>query len=174
MGIKVGKTFNPNHQLLPCDLDELGCKKTPLDPYAYTWEAPENCIFSVLKDDYAHMLKNDNHYYIVSQNNSENEYLFEVKNHPQHLCNKPTEVYSTIDDSTYVAIHYGAFDMRTGRKINELGPHLIQCQNNAFFSQPGNLYVFSPQPKPAEPKINTWLNMDYELQQGTKLDYLFL
>ena len=63
--------------------------------------------------------------------------------------------------------------MKTGRKLNQLGPHLLQYQNNAFFSKPGNLYVYSPQPKPADPYINTWLNMDYELQQGTKLDYLF-
>ena len=54
-----------------------------------------------------------------------------------------------------------------------MGPHLLQCQNNAFLAKPGDLYVYSPQPKPADPYINTWLNMDYELQQGTKLDYLF-
>ena len=57
-------------------------------------------------------------------------------------------------------------------KINELGPHCLQYQNNAFFSKPGNLYVYSPQPNPADPYINTWLNIDYELQQGTKFDYL--
>ena len=73
----------------------------------------------------------------------------------------------------YVAIHYGGFDKKTGRKINELGPHLLQYQNNAFLSKPGNLYVYCPQQKPVDPYINTWLNMDYELQQGTKLDYLF-
>ena len=72
-----------------------------------------------------------------------------------------------------VAIHYGGFDMKTGRKINELRRHFLQYQNNALFSKPGNLYVCSPQPKPAAPYINLWLNMDYELQQGTKLDYLF-
>ena len=93
--IKDGKRFNRNDQLLPYDLDELGCESTSLDPYAYTWEAPENSILSVLKEDYGHMLKNDNHYYIVSQNTSENKYLLEVKNHPQHLYNKPTEVYRT-------------------------------------------------------------------------------
>ena len=119
------------------------------------------------------MLKNDNHYYIVSQNTSENKYLFEVKNHTQHLCNKPTEVYPTTYDSMYVAVHYGGFNMKKRRKLNELGPHLSQYQNNAFLSKPGNLYVSSPQTKPADPYINTWLNMDYELQQGTKLDYLF-
>ena len=173
MRIKDGKIFNRNDQLLPCDLDELGCESTPLDPYAYTWKATENCILSVLQEDYASMPKNDNHYYIVSQNTSENKHRFEVKNHPQHLFNKPTDVYSTTYDSMYVAIHYGGFDMKTGQKLNELGPQLLQYQSNAFFSKPANLYVYSSQHKPADPCINTWLNMDYELQQGTKLDYLF-
>ena len=139
MRFKDGKIFNRNDQLLPCDLDELGCESTSLDPYAYMWKAPENCILSVPKEDYAHMLKNDNHYFIVSQNISENKYLFEVKNHPQQLCNEPTEVYPTINDSMYVATHYGGFDMKTGRIINELGPHLLPYQNNAFFSKPGDL-----------------------------------
>ena len=172
--IKHDKIFNRNDLLLPCDVDELGCESTSLDPYACTWKAPEKCILSVLKEDYAHMLKNDNYYHIVSQNTSENKYLFEVKNHLQHLCNKPTEVYPTTYNSMYIAMHYGGFDMKTGRKLNELGPHLFHSQNNAFFSKPGNLYVYSPQPKPADPYINTWSNMDYELQQGTKLEYLFL
>ena len=77
--IKDGKIFNRDDQLLPCDLDELGCESTSLDPYAYTWNAPEKCILSVLIEDYAHMLKIDNHFYIVSQNTSEKKYLFEVK-----------------------------------------------------------------------------------------------
>ena len=119
------------------------------------------------------MLKNDNHHYIVSQNTSDTKYLLEVKHHPQHLCNEPTEVYTTKYDSMYVAIYYCGFDMKTGRKNNELGPHLLQHQNNAFLSKPGDLRVYSPYHKPADPYINTWLNMDYELQQGTKLDYLF-
>ena len=48
----------------------------------------------------------------------------------------------------------------------------MQYQKNAFSSKPGNLYVYGPQPKPADPYINTWLNIDYELQQETKPDYL--
>ena len=76
--INYSKMLNRNDQLLPCDLDELGCESTSLDPYAFTWEAPGNCILLVLKEDYAHMLKNNNHYYIVSQNASENKYLFEA------------------------------------------------------------------------------------------------
>ena len=159
--IKGGKIFDRNDQLITCDLDELGCETTPLDPYAYTWEAPENCILSVLKKDYAHMLRNDKLYFTASQNTSKNKYLFEVKNHSQHLCNKPTEIYPTTYDSMYVALHYGGFDMKTGRKTNERGPQLLQYQYNAFFPKPGNLYVYIPQPKAADPYIKTWLNMDY-------------
>ena len=44
--IKDGKIFNRNDQLLPCDLDELGCESTSLDPYAYMWKGPENCTLS--------------------------------------------------------------------------------------------------------------------------------
>ena len=73
----------------------------------------------------------------------------------------------------HVAIHYGGFDMKTRQKHNEPGPYLLQYQNNALFLKPGNLYVYCLQPKPADPYINTWSNMDYELQQGTKLDYLY-
>ena len=173
MRIKDGKIFNRNDQILPCDLDELGYESTSIDFYAYTWKAPEKCILSVLKGDYAHMLKNENHYYIVSQNTSETKNFFDVTNHPQHLCNKPTEVYPTTYDSMYVSIHNGEFNMKIGRKFNELGSHFLQYQNNTFFSKPVNFYIFSPQPKPADPYINTWLNMDYELQLSRKLDYLF-
>ena len=73
----------------------------------------------------------------------------------------------------YVAINCGGFDMITGRKNNELGLQLLHYQDIAFLSKPGKLYVYSSQPKAADPYINTWLNMDYELQQVTKLDYLF-
>ena len=53
--IKEGTIFNRNDQLLPCDLDELWCEKTSSDSYVYWWEAPENCILSVLEEDYAHL-----------------------------------------------------------------------------------------------------------------------
>ena len=141
--IEDGKIFNPNDQLLHCELDELGCESTSLDHYAFSWKAPEICSLSVLEKDYAHLLKNDNHYYIVRQNTSETKYLFEVKNNPQHLCNKLRKVYPTTYDSMYVAIHYGGVDMKTGRKSKELGPHLLQYHYNIIFWKPGNLYVSS-------------------------------
>ena len=72
------------------------------------------------------MPENDNHCYIVSQNTSENKYIFEKKNNPQHLLNKSTEVYPTTYDSMYIAIHYCGFDMKTGRKNNEQGLQNLQ------------------------------------------------
>ena len=60
--IRDGKMFNRNDQLLPCDLDELACESTSLDPYAYMWKAPENCLLPVLEKNHAQILKNDNQY----------------------------------------------------------------------------------------------------------------
>ena len=106
---------------------------------------------------------NDNYYDTVSQNSLENKNLFDAKNNPQHLCNKSIGVYPTTYDSMYVAIHYSGVDLKTDRKRYELGHHFLQYQNFAFFSKPGNLYNYSPQPKTADVYINTWLNMDNEL-----------
>ena len=111
--LKYGKIFNRNDQLLPCGLDECGCESSSVDPYDYTWKAPENCILSVSKEVYSHMLRNDNHFYIFSKNISETKNLFEVKKNPQRLCKKPTEIYPTTYDLMYVAILYGEFDMKT-------------------------------------------------------------
>ena len=113
--IKDGTILNRIDQLLPCGWDKLGCESTSLDPSAYV---PENCILLVLKEDYSHMLKKNNHYDIVGQNTQDTKYLFEAKNLPQHLCDKPTEAYPTTYDSMYVAVHYSGFDMKTGQKIN--------------------------------------------------------
>ena len=74
------------------------------------------------------MLRDDNHYYIFSQNTSKTKYVFEVKNIPQHLRNKPTEIYPTTYDSKYVAIHHDGFDMKTRRKFIELGPHFCSMR----------------------------------------------
>ena len=32
----------------------------------------------------------------------------------------------------YFAIHYGGFDMKTGRKIDELGPHICSIRKTHF------------------------------------------
>ena len=54
------------------------------------------------------MIKNDQ-YFIVSRNDSENKYLFEIKSRPQKLCIKPSDVYATTYESLFIAISYGGF-----------------------------------------------------------------
>ena len=109
--------MNRNEQPLPCKLDELGCDSTSLDPYAFVWDNPDNRILTVLKEEYVDMIKNDDQYYIVSRNDSENKYFFEIKNRQQKLCNKPSDVYPTTHESLFVAIFSGGFDMITGRNM---------------------------------------------------------
>ena len=112
--LRDGTIMNRNGQPLPCKLGELGSDSTSLDPYAYIWDNPDKCILTVLKEEYVNMIKNDDQYYLVSRNDSENKHLFETKNRPQKLRNKPSDVYPTTYESLFVAINYGGFDMKTG------------------------------------------------------------
>ena len=174
--LRDGTIMNRNGQPLHCKLDELGCDSTSLDPYAYIWDNPDNCILTVLKEEYVNMIKNDDQYYIVSKNDSENKYLFEVKNRPQKLCNKPSDVYPTTYESLFVAILYGGFDMKTGRNMiqQEDKVHKMHYSpNDQERDDPGHSKLWVASNYQSDPYYGTWLNMDYELQQGTKLDYLF-
>ena len=44
---------------LPCTLEELGCDTTSFDPYAYTWEAPENCVLAIHRKEDVNMIKQE-------------------------------------------------------------------------------------------------------------------
>ena len=90
--LKDAKLFIRINQVLLFWLEDPVVESTSLGSYAYTEEAPEHCILSVLKDENAHMLNNDHHHGLVSGNHSEIKHLFEEENHPQHLCNKSTKV----------------------------------------------------------------------------------
>ena len=174
--LRDGTIMNRNGQPLSCKLDELGCDSTSLDPYAYVWDNPDNCILTVLKEEYVNMIKNDDQYYIDSKNDSENKYLFEIKNRPQKLCNKPSDVYPTTYESLFVAILYGGFDMKTGRNMiqQEDRVHkMLHSPNDQERDEPGHCKLWVASNYQSDPYYGTWLNMDYELQQGTKLDYLF-
>ena len=46
--MSTGKILCDSAQVLPCALEELGCETTSLDPYAYIWNYPDNCVLSVL------------------------------------------------------------------------------------------------------------------------------
>ena len=77
---------------LPCLLEELGCDATSFDPYAYTWEAPENCVLAIHRNEDVNMIKQGKNNYIVSGRNNTSQYLFEVKTEPKIFCNKPVQV----------------------------------------------------------------------------------
>ena len=106
--------------------------------------------------------------------------MFEFKNDPQKHCGKPTPIYPTNYDSLYMARLSEGFDMNTGRNrgcekngatkiLLYLGPRA----KNDF----GQLYAHNPQLEGThlqqEDNPKSYLNKDYEMHLGTKIDYLF-
>ena len=55
--MSTGKLLSDSAQVLPCALEELGCETTSLDPYAYIWDYPDNCVLSVLPTEDVNMVK---------------------------------------------------------------------------------------------------------------------
>ena len=83
---KVGKVMSKDGLQLPCPLEELGCTTTSFDPYAYTWDAPDNCVLAIhRKEDVNMITQGENNYYIVSGRNNTSQYLFEVKGNGKFL-----------------------------------------------------------------------------------------
>ena len=120
------------------------------------------------------MIKHRSNYYIVSGNDSTTKFLFEVYNRPQKYCNKPDDVYPTNYESLYVSIQFGGFDMTSGRGLGiAMGEtsklHYYPSEDD---SGNGRLHLFRG-PSDSNPYTPHYLNMDYGLHQGTKLDYLF-
>ena len=175
--MSTGKLLSDSAQLLPCALEELGCETTSLDLYAYICDYPDNCVLSVLRTEVVNMGKQGTKYYIISGPDSTTKFVFEVKNNPQRHCGKPTDIYPTNYDSLYVAIISGGFDLRSGRNLDKEGNGATQLlqyipptDNNGF----AQLYAYYP--KHTSQKTSNedmYLNMEYEMHLGTKLDYLF-
>ena len=70
--------FTPLGLKLPCELKEGGCETTSLDPFAYSWDVPENCIVTKLFTQVAKMIKFTNEpdapqYYIISTHDMQND-----------------------------------------------------------------------------------------------------
>ena len=97
--MSTGKVLSDSAQVLPCALEELGCETTSLDPYAYIWGYPDNCVLSVLRTEEVNMVKQGTKYYIISAPDLTTKLVFEVKNNPQKHCGKPTDSYPTNYDS---------------------------------------------------------------------------
>ena len=122
-------------------------------------------------------MKQGTKYYIISGPDSTIKFVFEVKNNPQKLCGKPTDIYCTKYDSLYVAIISGDFDLESGwnlgKELNgatQLLRYIAPTQNNGF----AQLYAYDPKHTSRQTNHeDMYLNMDYEMNMGTKLDYLF-
>ena len=172
-----GKVMSKEGLQLPCPLEELGYDTTSFDAYAYTWDAPDNCVLAIHQKEDVNMIKQGkNNYYIVSGRNNTSQYLFEVKTKPEVFCNKPVQVYPTNYDSLYVVIDFDGFDLASGKGMGFSGglQHLQYYQFSV--SSDGKLFVHKHEsPHTDKPNTETphYLNLDYELHQGTKLDYLF-
>ena len=170
--MSTGKVLSDSAQVLPCALEKLGCETTSLDPYAYIWDYPDNCVLSVLRTEDVNMVKQGTKYYIISGPNSTTKFVFEVKNNPQKHCGKPTDIYPTNYDSLYVAIISGGFDLRSGRNLGkerngatQLLQYIPPTENNGF----AQLYAYAP--KHTSHKASDedmYLNIDYEMHMGTK------
>ena len=173
---KGSKVMSKDGLQLPCPLEQLGCN-TSFDPYAYTWDAPDNCVLAILRKEDVNMIKQrKNNYYIVSGRNNTSQYLFEVKSKPEVFCNNSIQVYPTKYDSSYVVIDFGGFDLASGKTMGFSGgtQHLQYYQPSV--SSGGRLFVHKPEsPHMDNPNSETphYLNLDYELHQGTKLVHLF-
>ena len=123
------------------------------------------------------MVKQGTKYYIINGPNSTTKVVFEVNNNPQKDCGKPTDIYPTIYDSLYAAIISGGFDLRSGRNLGkkrngatQLLQYIAPTENNGFAQ------LYACHPKHTSHKTSDedmYLNMEYEMHMGIKLDYLF-
>ena len=113
---KDGKVMSKDGLQIPCPLEELGCNTTSFDPYAYTWDAPDNRLLAIHRKEDVHMIKHGKtNYYIVSGRNNTSQYLLEVKTKAKVFCKKPVQVYPTNYDSLYVVFDFGGFDLASGK-----------------------------------------------------------
>ena len=74
--MSAGKILSDSAQVLPSALEELCCETTSLDPYAYSWDYPENCVLSVLRTEEINMVKQGTKYYIISGLDSTAKFVF--------------------------------------------------------------------------------------------------
>ena len=142
-----GKVLSDMGLLLPCALEELGCETTSLDPYAYIWDYPDNCVLSVHRTEDVNTVKQHNKHYVISGSDSTSKFVFEVKNNPQKHCGKTTPIYPTTYDSLYMARLIEGFDTDSGRNLGrekngatKIPQYLGPKQKGTY----GQLYAHNP------------------------------
>ena len=139
-------TVNNWHNIpLPCPVYENGCETTSLDPFAYTWDEPENCIFSVLNKFEAKMIRNQENYYIVkdsftkisnhhTRGRDTQPFMLKILDKPQSLSGHPKIVYPSQYESLFIAYQNG-FIMDTGLQTNP------KANTGIIHSEPNLTYV---------------------------------
>ena len=177
--LENGKVLSDTGLILPWALEELGCETTLLDPYAYIWDYPDNCAISILRTEEVNMVKQGKKYYVISGTDSSSKFVFEVKNNSQEQCGKPTPIYPTNYDSLYMDRLSEGFDMDTGRNLGRDrngATKILQYLGPKEKSDFGQLYAQNPMLEGSQ-RVQTadpdnYLNIDYEMHLGTKIDYL--
>ena len=175
VNLKDGTVNNWQNIPLPCPVSTNGCETTSLNAFAYTWEEPKNCIFTVLNRFPAKMIQNEESYYINKGNSSPSihstqtmdsqKFMLQVMNKLQSLCGRPRIVYPTSYDSIFIAYTDG-FNMDTGIQVKPT-PETGTIHNAG---QPNSTFLTTSDDLPAL-KFSTH-QIDYEAHIGTKLDYI--
>ena len=156
---------------LLCSKSAGGCDSTSTDPFAYPWDEPNNCVFTMIRIFDAQMIKANNKYYIVkdpkltsAQSDFDlQSFMFQVANKPQSLCSNPQIVCPTPYDSLYISLRDG-FDMNTGEPIHKYKSDIgaITLKKN-----------YSSDNKTVDTKhFQIHENIDFEAPLGKKIDYL--
>ena len=126
------------------------------------------------------MVKQGKKYYVISGADSSSILAFEKKNNPQKHCGKPTSIYPTNYDSLYMDRLSEGFDMDTGKNLGRDqngATKILQYLGPKEKGDFGQLYAHDPmlegtqKSQTADP--DNYLNIDYEMHLGTKIDYLF-
>ena len=126
--MSTGKVLSDSAQVLPCALEEIECETTSLDPYAYIWDYPDNCVCqsSELRI-WTWWNKEQNIISSVDPNQQPNLYL-KLKTILKNI-GKPRDIYPVNYDSLYVAIISEGIDLRCGRILAKNGMLLLNSHS---------------------------------------------
>ena len=96
VNLRDGTDNNWQNIPLPCPLSAEGCDSTSTDPFAYNWDEPNNCLFTIIRTFDTQMVKTNDKYYIVKYPKLTSAQFSTYK----ALCSK-----FIMNHSLYVVIH---------------------------------------------------------------------
>ena len=194
VNLETKQVQNPYGIPLPCTVLEGGCESTSLDPYAYTWDMPENCVVTKLFSQKAKMVKYANKLdhpqcHILSEGSAPNglDLKIRIYNKQQEVCSRPGALYKTNFESLFIS-YSGGFDMNTGKSSNirhdDRNYYQMQInENDQIRVKPLNYplgsgnFSFLHDESKNKNRDPLWRHVcfdeiDYELHLGAKLDYI--